>query len=201
MSRDVSDEATQIMLAAKIENALPSWVGDSREEGDDLRRRYKDRADSLTDLRALYETAVEEVQAENEQIRTEALTQPEKPIAETVSVETFQRLEKWQQRRDVLRSMLLEEHEPQLPPEKYERRLRAALSAYKEGMTFTELAAEAANDREVDVGKDSILKDLRGAFQNRHGLKDQVNANVLPDLLEREANHWGIGWRKMEKVE
>ncbi len=175
-------------IASRLQDLL-----DAQEDGETLRQRYSERTSSVHDLRALYEHAAEESLA-----AVNALPEG-KPLSDA-HPETVREILLWQKRRKVLRSMLRETHEPRLPSEKYERRLRAAARAYEAGMGFKEVAQEASRQRGIDVGASTIRKALRDAFSERHDFESRMNAGVLPSLLQKELNHWGID-REVERVE
>ncbi len=177
-----------IAMAEDIQGLL-----DAEEDEDILRQRYSERTSSVRELLARYEHAAQEA-------LTAVNALPEgKPLSDA-HPETVREILLWQKRRKVLRSMLRETHEPRLPSEKYERRLRAAARAYEAGMGFKEVAQEASRRREIDVGPSTIRKDLKDAFSERHDFESRMNAGVLPSLLQKELDHWGID-REVERVE
>jgi hypothetical protein len=192
MAEDIQGLLETIQKPADTARRLQDLL-DAQEDGETLRQHYTELISSVSDLGKLYEHAAQEA-------LTAVNALPEgKPLSDA-HPETVREILLWQKRRKVLRSMLRETHEPRLPSEKYERRLRAAARAYEAGMGFREVAQEASRRREIDVGPSTIRKDLKDAFSERHDFESRMNAGVLPSLLQKELDHWGID-REVERVE
>lgn len=86
---------------------------------------------------------------------------------------------------------LSEEQKSNLPPRRYERRLRACIKVASDDMGITEIAEQAS--KLLGVSRSTVRKTVKNHIEEQYETKIDYDADVFRDLLLKEASDKRIG--------